>query len=225
MKKSPASENKRKSNEGKEPLIVYSAVAIAYVFFLIMGALMFTNIQDKIRLETKFESERTFNSIYMLLDDSEEEALAMMEREGVSAIGIYSTTGKAVLMYGSAPSALPIYQLSSERRYSEDTTTGLYIYDEDSKEIEYFRLARVSATSVRASLFSDMPEIIYIKFDGSQFFSRLARARVAIVAAVAVATVVLFFALRIYNSNRRYRIALTKHDNLVRPFFSSMHSA
>lgn len=217
MEKSPAAEIKRlfKFTGGKGPLIIYTMIIFAYVFFILMIAFIFTNIQDKIRLETKFDSERIFNSIYMLLNDSEEQARALMNREGVSAIGIYSTTGRAVLTYGSAPSALPLSQLATERRYSEDTTTGVYIYDEDSEEIEYFRLSRVNAVSSRSASFSEMPEIIYIKFDGSEFFSRLARIRIAAVAAIVVATVIMVLGLRIYNANRRYRIALTKHENLV----------
>ena len=80
----------------------------------------------------------------MAMNDSHSKALSVMADEGVTAIGIYSSSGRLYQRLGDAPGTLPISKLVQGRRSGEDSTMGIYFMDEDEKEIEYFRLSRLN---------------------------------------------------------------------------------
>ncbi|MGX8686041.1 MAG: sensor histidine kinase, partial [Spirochaetales bacterium] len=90
-------------------------------------------------------------------------------------------------------------------------------------DIEYLRLSRFTSIPgssfiydpALAQSFLDYPEVIYVRFDGSAYFKKITQARILSIASAVLMTVVLYYAFSIYNANRRYRIALLKHENLV----------
>lgn len=211
--------------EGKESLFVYIGIGLAYVLLMVLSAFVFIGFKDKITLEMKFSSEKSFNSIYMALTDGSDRAEAVMKEEKVSAIGLYSVTGRGITVFGEAPDTLPLSQLALTRQSTGDSTMGVYTFNGETKTIEYFRLSRLNTmldigtlyygTGIPSQRVTDIPEIIYVKFDGSSYFSSLLQTRVIAIFTVIVITFLAVLVLNIYNSNRRYRDALTRHENLA----------
>ena len=209
--------------EGKEPAFVYAGLLLVYIFIMLLIAFVFISLQDKVWLEMKFESEKAFNTVYMSLDDGKTSVENAMADASISAVGLYSSTGRAVELFGSAPETLPVSRLAGARQNGSDSTTGIYFLSDDSNDIEYLRLTRFTSIPgssfiydpAQAQSFLNYPEVIYVKFDGSAYFRQITQARLLSVTSIIILTVVLIFAISIYNSNRRYRIALTKHENLA----------
>ena len=119
--------------EGKERIIVIIGLAIAYIVFLALIFVIYNSFQEKIVLEMKFESESSFNSVYMALTDSSSKALSVMEEEGVSAIGIYSSSGQLYTRLGDAPATIPLSKLVKARQKDQDSTLGIYLKDNETK--------------------------------------------------------------------------------------------
>ena len=209
--------------EGKERVFVYTGILLVYIFILLLVAFVYINLQDKIWLEMKFDSEKAFNSVYMFLDDGKTSVENAMEDAGIYAVGLYSSTGMAVELFGSAPETLPVSRLAGARQSGSDSTTGIYFFVEGSDDIEYLRLSRFTAipgasftyNPTQAQSFLNYPEVIYVRFDGSAYSRQITQARILSIGSVVLLTVFMFYSLSIYNANRRYRIALTKHENLA----------
>ena len=209
--------------EGKEPVFVYTGLLLVYVLIMLLIVFVFINLQDKVWLEMKFDSEKAFNSVYMSLDDGKTSVENAMADAKISAVGLYSSTGKAVELFGSAPETLQVSRLAGARQSGTDSTTGIYFFVDDSDDIEYLRLSRFTSIPgasfiydpARAQSFLNYPEVIYVRFDGSDYFRQITQARILSIGSVVLLTIVLYFSISIYNANRRYRIALSKHENLV----------
>ena len=212
--------------EGKERLIVLIGLAIAYILLLSLVFVIYNSVQEKIVLEMKFESESSFNSIYMALSDSTSKALSTMADEGVSAIGIYSSNGQVYTRLGDAPETIPISKLAKTRQKGQDSTLGIYLMDDETKEIEYFRLSRLNVALETGSLSItkdgglktpvDFPEIIYVRFDGSTYYSAVSKARFLTFLGVVALTVLFLVVLNMYSANRRYRLELQKNQGLAK---------
>ena len=212
--------------EGKERLIVLIGLAIAYILLLSLIFVIYNSVQEKIVLEMKFESESSFNSIYMALSDSTSKALSTMSDEGVSAIGIYSSNGQVYTRLGDAPETIPISKLAKTRQKGQDSTLGIYLMDDETKEIEYFRLSRLNVALETGSLSItkdgglktpvDFPEIIYVRFDGSTYYSAVRKARFLSFLGVVALTVLFLVVLNMYSANRRYRLELQKNQGLAK---------
>ena len=218
-----AVKRKFKFVEGKERVFVYTGILLVYIFILLLIAFVYINLQDKVWLEMKFDSEKAFNSVYMFLDDGKTSVENAMAEEGIYAVGLYSSTGRAVELFGSAPETLPVSRLAGARQSGSDSTTGIYFFFEDSDDIEYLRLSRFTAIPGasftydpgQAQSLLNYPEVIYVRFDGSAYSRQITQARILAFGLVILLTVVMYYSLSIYNANRRYRIALTKHENLA----------
>ncbi|MBR2282240.1 MAG: hypothetical protein IJ863_06435, partial [Spirochaetales bacterium] len=140
--------------EGKERLIVYIGLALAFVLFIGFIVMIDRGMEERYLLQMKFDSEKSFNSVYMAMNDSSSKALTVMAEEGVSGIGIYSSSGRLYQRLGDAPIQLPLSKLVQGRRSGQDSTMGIYIMDSDTEEIEYFRLSRLNVVLETGSLFS-----------------------------------------------------------------------
>ncbi len=212
--------------EGKERLIVLIGLGIAYVILLSLIFVIYNSFQEKIVLEMKFESESSFNSVYMALSDSSSKALSVMEDEGVLAIGFYSSNGQVYTRLGDAPTTLPLSKLVKARQKDQDSTLGIYLRDDETEEIEYFRLSRLNVALETGSLSIskdgvistpiDFPEIIYVKFNGSSYYSSVRNVRFLTVFGIIALTVLFLLVLNMYLSNRRYRIELQKNQGLAK---------
>ncbi len=212
--------------EGKERPIVLVGLAIGYILFLSLVFVIYNSFQEKLTLEMKFESESSFNSIYIALSDSTSKALSVMEDEGVTAIGIYSSSGQVYTRLGDAPTTIPLSKLAKTRQKGQDSTLGIYLYDDDTKEIEYFRLSRLNVALEMGS-FSitqnnsskttfDFPEIIYVRFDGSSYYASLRNVRFLTLVCIVALTAIFLLVLNMYLSNRRYRMELHKNQGLAK---------
>ncbi len=210
--------------EGKERPIVYVGLALAFIMSMVFIYLIYDGITEKYLLQMKFDSEKSFNTIYMAMNDSRAKALSVMEDEGVSGIGIYASSGQAFQTLGDVPTTLPLSKLVAGRRSGQDSTLGIYILNEAENEIEYFRLSRLNVVlemsnvpqPVGAPYFSDLPDIIYIRFDGVLYFNEVRRARVLAIIGLALMFGIFMVILSIYNNNRKYRIQLQQNESLAK---------
>ena len=217
--------------EGKERPFVYVGLVLAFILSVVFIFLLYRGITEKYLLQMKFDSEKSFNSIYMALSDSADKALSVMNDEGVTGIGIYSSSGSAYQRLGDVPITLPLSKLASGRRTGQDSTLGIYMMDESTNEIEYFRLSRLNVVlefgnvypngqgqpgGQGAAPYSELPDIIYVKFDGTSYFNSVRRARIISIAGIAMMLMILLMILSIYNNNRKYRIQLQKNESLAK---------
>lgn len=210
---------------GHERQFVWFGIIIAYALLIVLCWSIYTNMKDKIELEMKFDSEKSFNTIYLALNDSQYKALNTMKEEGVSAIGVYAADGTVYQSLGEAPTFLSLSKLSLGKG-NTDSTLGVYSYSKESWEIEYFRLSRfgvmmetgtskITPQGTLASPSLNIPEIVYIKFDGSSYFKAVLRAFVATVFAIIILTGATVLTLFMYEDNRRFRIAFAKNERLA----------
>lgn len=210
--------------EGKERPFVYVGLAVAYLIFLVFIFLIYNGISDKYLLQMKFDSEKSFNNIYMAMNDSTAKALSVMEDEGVTGIGIYASSGQAFQRLGDVPPVLPLSKLVRGRRSGQDSTLGIYLLDEDTNQIEYFRLSRLNVVLEMSNVpqpkgneaMSELPDIIYIKFDGTSYFNSIRRAWILAIAGVFVMLGIFLVILSIYTNNRKYRMQLQKNESLAK---------
>lgn len=210
--------------EGKERPFVYVGLAVAYLIFLVFIFLIYNGISDKYLLQMKFDSEKSFNNIYMAMNDSTAKALSVMEDEGVTGIGIYASSGQAFQRLGDVPPVLPLSKLVRGRRTGQDSTLGIYLLDEDTNQIEYFRLSRLNVVLEMSNVpqpkgneaMSELPDIIYIKFDGTSYFNSIRRAWILAIAGVFVMLGIFLVILSIYTNNRKYRMQLQKNESLAK---------
>ncbi|MBP5162912.1 MAG: HAMP domain-containing histidine kinase [Spirochaetales bacterium] len=218
--------------EGKERPIVYIGLVLGFILTVVFIYLIYDGITESYMLQMKFDSEKSFNSIYMALADSNSKALSVMEDEGVMGIGVYSSSGQAFQRLGDVPLTLPLSKLAQGRKSGQDSTLGIYILDNDSNQIEYFRLSRLNVVLEMGNLSPaapnnqgpqtqmsypfDVPDIIYVRFDGTKYFNSVRRARVLTIIGMSIMTLLLLMILSIYNNNRKYRIQLQKNESLAK---------
>ena len=228
--------------EGKERPIVYIGLALGFLVSMMLIYLIYDGITEKYTLQMKFDSEKSFNSIYMALVDNPGKALSVMEEEGVSGIGIYASSGQAFQRLGDVPVTLPLSKLAQGRRNGQDSTLGIYIVEEADNTIEYFRLSRlnvvlemsavvpsVAAPAIPQNATSqnttssqnptpsqEIPDIIYIRFDGTSYFNSVRRARTLSILGAVLMTAIILMILSIYNNNRKFRIQLQKSESLAK---------
>ena len=220
--------------EGKERPFVYVGLALGFLVSMMLIYLIYDGISEKYMLQMKFDSEKSFNSIYMAMVDNTGKALSVMEEEGVSGIGIYASSGQAFQRLGDVPVTLPLSKLAQGRRSGQDSTLGIYIVEEADNTIEYFRLSRLNVVLEMGSAFSsvtspsqpsqaqnavpfqEIPDIIYIRFDGTSYFNSLRRARTLSILGAALMTAIFLMLLSIYNNNRKFRIQLQKSESLAK---------
>ena len=218
--------------EGKERPIVYIGLVLGFILTVVFIYLIYDGITEGYMLQMKFDSEKSFNSIYMALADSNSKALSVMEDEGVMGIGVYSSSGQAFQRLGDVPVTLPLSKLAQGRKSGQDSTLGIYILDDDSNQIEYFRLSRLNVVLEMGNLSPsapnsqgpqnqmsypfDVPDIIYVRFDGTKYFNSVRRARVLTIIGMSIMTLLLLMILSIYNNNRKYRMQLQKNESLAK---------
>ena len=226
--------------EGKERPIVYVGLLLGFLLSMTLIYLIYDGITDKYTLQMKFDSEKSFNSVYMAMMDSTSKALSVMADEGVSGVGVYASSGQAFQRLGDVPVTLPLSKLAQGRKTGQDSTLGIYLMQEEGNQIEYFRLSRLnvvlemsaaapqvstavqttpptpSAVSTPSTPFQEMPDIIYVKFDGTGYYNSLRRARSLSIVGAVLMTLIILMILSIYNNNRKYRAQLLKNESLAK---------
>ena len=220
------SDKKRKFQfiEGKEPFFVFGGLALAFIILLVLIYLIYSNMIDKIQLELKFDSEKSFNSVYLSLSDSTEQALRTMKEEGVTGVAIYGTSGHFYQGLGDSPKILPIEKLLEARNKGEDSTLGIFVFDAESKTIEYFRLSRLNIVFETGTLqipavskysSPEFPEVLYVKFKADKYYDKVRNTRLFFEFGILVIVFVFLLVVNIYRSNRKYKKQLVKNESLA----------
>lgn len=218
---------KFKLADEKERLFVWMLIVVFFTTFIIVSVIIFGNYEDQIKLEMKFSSEKSFNSVYMALNDSSDQAEIVMEKEGVTGIGIYSSNGAVYQRLGDAPEHLNFSKIISSDKDHNDSTLGIYHYNDSDNTIEYYRLSRfgvmLGTGTMRFTqegrimpLAFEIPEIVYVKFDGSDFFNALSHARLLFGLCIGVSFILILMVANFYEVNRRFRIAFAKNESLAK---------
>ncbi len=221
----PVYKLKAKYITGREHILFYIGLAIVYLLCVGLVVLYSINIEDKIKLEMKFNSEQSFNAIYLAFNESSEKARAAMKDEKIYAVGLYSASGTLYRGLGEAPQTLPLDRLSKEISSGQNSTLGIYTFNEEEKTIEYFRLSRLNVAfeigspytgSTQDGKTADIPEIVYIKSDGTHYKDSLMNVRISVFFGLVALSILFAVILNVFNSNLRYKKALAKNENLAK---------
>ncbi|MGD1823191.1 MAG: sensor histidine kinase [Pleomorphochaeta sp.] len=212
---------------GKEHLFVISGLAVAYALILIFVISLFNAFQDREYLKLQMEAEQAFNSVFYYLKDDPITANDELQSEGIIGVGVYSFTGKEVLSLGDVPSILSQSIIDDFSKWSDDTSGGTALYNEEDDTIEYIRFINrltvlwdvidpslVSLSDFKAPTVS-FPDVLYIVLEGKEYQTAQNNLRMALIGAIVLITILFVFIFRIYSSNRKYRIKLESQRNLV----------
>ncbi len=212
-----ANKFKFKFVQGREHILFYVGMFLAYLLFVGLIVLYSRNIEEKVLLELKFDSEQSFNTIYMALSESDEKALAAMEDKNIYAVGVYSADGRLYKGLGEAPAILPIEHLIENMEDGQDSTLGVYIVNETEKTIDYFRLSRLNvAFGIGGLGVYDIPEIVYVKTDGTEYLMTIKSVKVSVFVGIVALSVLFLVIFNVYNSNRAYKKEIARNENLVK---------
>ena len=207
---------------------VYIATGVMFFTLFSLLTLVYSNIVEKNRLEMKFNSEKAFNSIYVAMTESMFRAERIMAEEGVYSIGLYTVTGELFRGIGDVARELPIEYLVQHHSKGDDSTLGIYIYDEKTSTIEYFRLSRLNVVLETGTLRlnnqgelidpfpENIPEILYIKFDGTSYFRKQNQSRTLVILGALLLAGLFLLMVRVLKSNREYRNSFARHEQLVK---------
>jgi len=206
--------------EGHEKEFVLTGLFLSFALFAVLACIVYINMSEKAQLEMKFSSEKSFNSIYITLVDNPSKAYMEMRNEGIEAVGIYSSNGRLYQGLGEAPSNLELEKMAQGKKSGSDSTLGVYYYDSQTKMIEYYRLSRMNTAMETGMYFGqtptfDIPEIVYIRFDGTQYFRQIGRIKIVFFISLVVLCGLFILVVSIYMSNRRYRKALVRNESLA----------
>lgn len=215
--------------EGKEELFVVGG--LVFLFALLVTLVLFLSqlIIDKENTLMQFEAERGFaSSTLLLLQEEHSRALAAMREEQVRGIGVYSSTGRLRLGLGEVPNTLPLERFErmwSNRSSPAQWNQGVATYNPDTGLIEYIRFSRLTIQVETGDLMLEedgylpsplnFPDVLYILFDGQQYYRKVMMVRFFSGAAVIGLLAFHLLVYSIYRSNRKYRETLAKQENLV----------
>lgn len=214
--------------EGKESFFVAAGLVFSFALSVTLVMFLSQSIIDNENTLMQFEAERGFSSsALLLLQEEHSQALKAMEEMNVKGIGVYSNNGRLMLGLGSVPNVLQLdkfYELWRSRP-ADQWNQGVATYNEQTGMIEYFRFSRLSIQVETGDLLLTdqgflpstitFPDILYILFDGTQYYRKVMQVR--LLSGVAVLVLLAFHLLvySIYRSNRKYRQTLAKQESLV----------
>lgn len=211
--------------EGKEPIFVYTGLGIAFVLVIMLALGLSSSLLNQENLRMQSEAEKAFNSVFIQLQENPTQARRTMTEENIIGVGVYTSMGRLALGLGRVPNILPLSEFNAQRSSASDSHGGVVLTDRETGQIEYLRFSRMTIMLDTGSLrFTDdglapapvdFPDILYIRFDGSEHHERLSGIR--ILSIISLVGVTVFFALvfSIYQTNRRYRITIAKQERLV----------
>lgn len=208
-----------------ESYLVIVSLVIAFVVLIAMVLFLTQALIEREDLKMQSEAERSFNSIYLSLQDGDaQKAQKTMEDEHVFGIGIYDSTGRKVMSLGQVPQVLDISEFSLHNG-QQSIETGITNYSKTTGLIEYLRYSRLNIlldtgnlTLTASGLLTapmDFPDVLYVVLNGSAYHKRIVALRMLGYMASVILTALLFLVLQIYLKNREYRDELAKQESLV----------
>ncbi len=215
--------------EGKESLFIVGG--LIFLFALLVTLVLFLSqlIIEKENTLMQFEAERGFaSSALLLLQEEHSRALTAMAEANVVGIGVYSNAGRLRLGLGSVPNTLPLERFHEiwQSRSSSHLNQGVANYNKETGMIEYLRFSRltIEVETGNITLEDDgylpspltFPDILYILFDGGQYYNKVLLVRALTGVALAVLLAFHLVVYNIYRSNRKYREVLAKQFGQLR---------
>ena len=150
------------------------------------------------------------------LQRGEEVIPVAFQNRKVLGFGYYTHTGSPIYTWGDAYRILPFSMFDD----SSSIADTMISYDSETGIIECMRYVE-SITFDLDNLFRrsgemlELPDIVYLSFDASVFFERIAITRVVSGCAFAVVIILYFLIMRILRENRRIRETMRKQENLI----------
>ena len=202
--------------EKKEAWITSTAVTLPFVLFLIFLAFMTSLVVSSEGLRLENAVERAFSDVIVALQRGEEVIPVAFQNRKVLGFGYYTHTGSPIYTWGDAYRILPFSMFDD----SSSIADTMISYDSETGIIECMRYVE-SITFDLDNLFRrsgemlELPDIVYLSFDASVFFERIAITRVVSGCAFAVVIILYFLIMRILRENRRIRETMRKQENLI----------
>ncbi len=224
---------------GKEPVFVISGLIFAFLLLISLVLFLSYNIIKTENLNIQLRAERAFNSVYITLSSMTgsstypgstfdtyaiSKATRVMQEEGVNAIGIYEDNGRFSFGLGAAPYSLSLEHLNILKNNDDELRSGILTYNRDTGMIEYLRFTNRILLDIGTFGFTDnslisnpvdLPNILYILFDGKSYQNRLTMVKAFSFFTIMAIGVFFLMIVNIYQSNRQYRATLAKQESLV----------
>lgn len=210
--------------DGREPFFVISSLILAFIILIGLVIFLASALIEREELRMQSEAERSFNSVFLALQDNTTKALKTMQEQGVGGVGVYSSLGRKVLSLGNVPMTIPLGILDN-RNTKQDYNRGSATYNKETGMIEYIRFSRLTIlldtgelTLTESGLLPtpiDFPDVLYLHFDGQSYHQRLLVITFVSIVSVLILLALFLLVLNIYQSNRRYRDTLAKQESLV----------
>ncbi len=204
------------SPEKKEALITTVAVTLPFIIFLVFLAFMTSLVVSSESLRLENAVERAFSEVLVALQRGDESVPVTMQDRNVLGFGYYTHTGNPIFTWGEAYRILPFSVFDSSSSIY-DTMISL---DSETGVIECLRYAE-SMTFDLENLFRregnplELPDIIYLSFDASEFLEQIALARVVSGCCIVVVVIIYALIMKILHDNRRIRESIRKQENLI----------
>lgn len=209
----------------KEFYLVIISLVIAFTVLIAMVLFLTKALIEREDLKMQSEAERSFNSIYLALQDGDaQKAQKTMEDEKVLGIGIYNSTGRRVMSLGQVPQVLDITGFSLHNG-QQSIETGITKYTNSTGLIEYLRYSRLNILLDTGNLSLtpsgllntpiDFPDVLYVVLNGATYNKRIVGLKMLGYVGSVILVGLLLLVLNIYLKNREYRNELTKQESLV----------
>jgi two-component system sensor histidine kinase HydH len=208
-----------------ERTVVILSLVVAFSVLLFLVLFLSKALLEREDLKTQSEAERSFNSIYLAIQDGDNaKAKQTMDDEKVIGIGIYNSMGRRILSLGTVPQVLSVSQ-SMLKNSSQQINTGVISYNKESGRIEYVRYSRLNilldtgnlslGTDGMLSVPIDFPDVLYVVMDGTTYHKQVVGIKFLGSVAALLLCVLLVVVIKIYLKNREYRQMLEKQESLV----------
>ncbi|HCG63604.1 MAG TPA: two-component sensor histidine kinase [Sphaerochaeta sp.] len=214
--------------EGKEQIFVVGGLLFLFVLLVTLVLFLSQLIIEKENTLMQFEAERGFaSSTLLLLQEEHSRALEAMQEGNVRGIGVYSNAGRLMLGLGSVPNTLPLERFNDiwRNRNANQWNQGVATYNKDTGMIEYIRFSRLTIQVETGDIMLEedgflpspltFPDVLYILFDGQDYFRKVMLVRFFSAAAVLGLLAFHLLVYSIYRNNRKYRETLAKQESLV----------
>jgi Signal transduction histidine kinase len=227
-------EKKQKSPSGKaakfmakrEPVVVITAITLAFLVLFAIFALLCSSMLDSEKLSLENQVERTFNNIFWDLEEGayQFDQLAQEDNKIIS-IGIYSSVGELQYAWGKVYNRIAVSSLVQDIIASGGDSK--MVYDSKSGTMEYTRFLRRRVVLSSSNILSinptiginspgiQFPSILYLAFDGSGYVKRVRLIKLVSFLLCAFFCAVYVFVIRLYLDNRGYREKMIKNESLV----------
>ena len=202
--------------EKREAWLITSVVTLTFIILLVFLVFMSFLVISSENLRLENAVERAFSDVLVALQRGEASVPVTMQDRNVLGFGYYTHTGNPIYTWGEAYRILP-FSAFDDSSSIHDTMIS---FDPDTGIIECMRYAE-SMTFDLENLFRrngsvlELPDIIYLSFDASEFMEQVSFARAVAGCCIVVVVVIYALIMKILGDNRRIRESVRKKENLI----------